>query len=353
MGYLRCEKCGGYYELQEGESPEDFEECECGGKLIPVDSIPKESSKKPKEIFCSNCETGNPDNAVFCQECGADLKNSKLKKGFLESLNYKAILIGTLVSIILGVAGFLVGSGAIILTFVGSVLCGFLAGGSYKRGALHGGMTFLVFAIALIGFFINLLIIGDSSFNFAGKSIMQFLIIIILILVSLFIMGIGAFFGVIGIWISRNIRKNKPKQKIIEDTEIKHETDKGWWGKKNSNEKWKIGYISLIAIIFCIIVVTGANIGLNSQKDIGSNLSQNTTTTPSNTNSNIQSTDSSSKSKFPITLPEGMKVSCPNCGSFNNVVTDETPSNGKYLDYFKCNNCGNTWSETFPTSALG
>jgi hypothetical protein len=32
-GYLIYEKCNGYYELQEGESPEDFESCECGGNL--------------------------------------------------------------------------------------------------------------------------------------------------------------------------------------------------------------------------------------------------------------------------------------------------------------------------------
>ena len=32
-GYLICEKCNGYYELQEGESLEDFEACECGGNL--------------------------------------------------------------------------------------------------------------------------------------------------------------------------------------------------------------------------------------------------------------------------------------------------------------------------------
>ncbi|MCE5214584.1 MAG: hypothetical protein LLF83_07695 [Methanobacterium sp.] len=32
-GYLICEKCKGYYELQEGESPADFESCQCGGKL--------------------------------------------------------------------------------------------------------------------------------------------------------------------------------------------------------------------------------------------------------------------------------------------------------------------------------
>lgn len=33
-GYLVCNKCGEYYELQEGESPEDFvDECKCGGKI--------------------------------------------------------------------------------------------------------------------------------------------------------------------------------------------------------------------------------------------------------------------------------------------------------------------------------
>ena len=33
MGFLICQQCGGYYELQQGEYPEDFENCSCGGKL--------------------------------------------------------------------------------------------------------------------------------------------------------------------------------------------------------------------------------------------------------------------------------------------------------------------------------
>lgn len=33
MGFLVCEKCGGYYKLQDGESPDDFEQCHCGGRL--------------------------------------------------------------------------------------------------------------------------------------------------------------------------------------------------------------------------------------------------------------------------------------------------------------------------------
>jgi hypothetical protein len=33
-GYLVCDTCGGYYELQLGELPDDFsDECECGGNL--------------------------------------------------------------------------------------------------------------------------------------------------------------------------------------------------------------------------------------------------------------------------------------------------------------------------------
>ncbi len=34
LGYLECDNCKGYYELQNGESPEDFSECECGGRLV-------------------------------------------------------------------------------------------------------------------------------------------------------------------------------------------------------------------------------------------------------------------------------------------------------------------------------
>lgn len=37
--YLVCDTCRGYYQLQEGEEPDDFsDECECGGKLECRDS---------------------------------------------------------------------------------------------------------------------------------------------------------------------------------------------------------------------------------------------------------------------------------------------------------------------------
>lgn len=39
-GYMVCKKCGGHYQLQPGESPDDFSDtCECGGKLEFVSDI--------------------------------------------------------------------------------------------------------------------------------------------------------------------------------------------------------------------------------------------------------------------------------------------------------------------------
>ncbi len=39
MGYLICDKCGGSYELQERESPEDVGKCDCGGNLKYVEKL--------------------------------------------------------------------------------------------------------------------------------------------------------------------------------------------------------------------------------------------------------------------------------------------------------------------------
>jgi hypothetical protein len=38
-GYLVCDKCNGYYRLKEGESPDDFSKCQCGGELRYVKSL--------------------------------------------------------------------------------------------------------------------------------------------------------------------------------------------------------------------------------------------------------------------------------------------------------------------------
>jgi len=108
MPYLICEKCGGYYELGDGESFKNFDTCQCGGKLSYVEEDhqrkdyseeiyqkeyteihqKKEEKDKPKFI-CSNCMKEN-EKGIFCSKCGGKLiavKNGRAMsiKNFEES----------------------------------------------------------------------------------------------------------------------------------------------------------------------------------------------------------------------------------------------------------------------------
>lgn len=51
MGYLICQKCGGYYELEDDESPDDFDSCYCGGNLIYTEYLDFEPAPKKKRNF--------------------------------------------------------------------------------------------------------------------------------------------------------------------------------------------------------------------------------------------------------------------------------------------------------------
>jgi hypothetical protein len=51
MPYLICQRCGGYYELEEDESPEDFDSCHCGGQLIYEEYLDFEPKRKGKKVY--------------------------------------------------------------------------------------------------------------------------------------------------------------------------------------------------------------------------------------------------------------------------------------------------------------
>ena len=73
MGYIICEKCGGYYELQEGESPDDFEACNCGGNLSYAKSIQKEIKKPKNYIKCTICGH-EQEKGLICSKCGSKIR---------------------------------------------------------------------------------------------------------------------------------------------------------------------------------------------------------------------------------------------------------------------------------------
>lgn len=73
MGYLICEKCGGYYELQEGETIHDFQGCSCGGKFRYAENLDNLNLEENK----------NENN---------DLKSDKNSKNEINNLMSKLIL---------------------------------------------------------------------------------------------------------------------------------------------------------------------------------------------------------------------------------------------------------------------
>ncbi|MCZ3365611.1 MULTISPECIES: zinc ribbon domain-containing protein [Methanobacterium] len=94
MSYIICDKCGGYYELQPGESPDDFDsKCECGGTLKYVQSLNDDNLQKT----CSNCGSLIEDSDEICPSCGFRLEESYLSEkqlifGFLWILSNVGVI---------------------------------------------------------------------------------------------------------------------------------------------------------------------------------------------------------------------------------------------------------------------
>jgi len=79
-GYLVCFNCSGYYELKTGESPDDFEECECGAELHYYSDLEEFISWDMDEASI----TGDELNDVFSVIENLKSKAEKRKKVFEE-----------------------------------------------------------------------------------------------------------------------------------------------------------------------------------------------------------------------------------------------------------------------------
>lgn len=69
MGYLICNDCKGFYELQLGENQEDFEKCQCGGILQYQEQLEYETETLESETLQDegNFEASNafyPENGI-------------------------------------------------------------------------------------------------------------------------------------------------------------------------------------------------------------------------------------------------------------------------------------------------
>ena len=80
MGYLICDKCGGYYELQPGESPDDFtDECGCGGNLEYTTTSDIEDSISDYEDLPHNYNNDDSPLAIY-KSIAKENKHNYLEK---------------------------------------------------------------------------------------------------------------------------------------------------------------------------------------------------------------------------------------------------------------------------------
>ncbi|SCG85284.1 hypothetical protein [Methanobacterium congolense] len=101
MSYLICERCGGYYELDVGESPDDFDRCQCGGKLRYSKTLAN----------CNAFDSHETENIkTYKEEVDKELK---LYQSIVQDeQNYRDQHLNNLFS-----SNFLTNSGFIVLTF--------------------------------------------------------------------------------------------------------------------------------------------------------------------------------------------------------------------------------------------
>jgi hypothetical protein len=177
-GYLVCAECGGYYELQPGESPEDYEECECGGKLnYSTLLLPHNGS-----------EDLNSDKS--------NITDNKM------NINWKTVLIGLLILYITNsiMSIVLYGVAVVVALILTTIYVGYTVGGNYRNVAFIGAIIGVIIAI----------ILSIITNYVSGVPISAFINMLIPILLNNIILYavIGAFGGIIGIFI-KGKRKNK------------------------------------------------------------------------------------------------------------------------------------------------
>lgn len=178
MGYLKCDNCGGHYELKNNESLDDFSDtCDCGGTLNYFESnnpiinkniisYSNDNVLKP----CPHCNFNNKTTAKFCKQCGKNFEKNLIDR-INDDINLFAVFIGLGIScIVLIVGSFLFGSIVasasldisiyIALVLIFMVLCGGTATGiagcsEFKDGAVNGMFMSLV-ALVILGFVLGI-----------------------------------------------------------------------------------------------------------------------------------------------------------------------------------------------------
>ncbi len=225
MGYLVCKKCGGYYELKEGEAINDFQSCECNGKLEYVKSLDElnlvqvQQADSEDKSICSHCGIEYDINTKFCGSCGKPLdtdyipeepqkkisgtivpNQSEITKK--NEINIFAIISGLITVIVLYFIYFL--SLYIVPALFAGMVVGFLTfNENYKKSVLYAAITSLI-GISICYAIINIIYNSYFSIQYTYISIQPLFIAEILLLA----ITLGAIGGFIGSYLRQRISIN-------------------------------------------------------------------------------------------------------------------------------------------------
>ena len=185
MGYLICKKCKGYYELQEGEFPEDFKECHCGGKLDYVESI----------------------------ELDKNLKN-RLKLSSKSLIRIIGVIFGALIMLIPyylfspipSTATFVFNSNhSFILWCTGGLAAAVISGGKIRNGASNGFYAAIISGLVVIILFYMMSTNYFNNPSYADNMAFFAALSVVYMLVPAIFSVVG---GLIGILIRNSLVKN-------------------------------------------------------------------------------------------------------------------------------------------------
>lgn len=284
MGFLVCKKCGGYYELQEGESADDYEYCSCGGQIEyreNLEDLNITSKSFKNKIKCSNCGTYIPENVSFCGSCGMKVKTSEDQiKKVMSLLNYRVLLIGSLLVVIVFIISSLFSDFSnnmlfylipfqyennlqyennnlasfiyilkiviyiLILLGVG-IFVGMLTKRNYKKSALHGILIYLpptIFGFTCLYTYIDIIFRSPDLSMYIIKGIV---VIMLLPFLGIFLL-LGIVGSVLGTYIynkfnlSENSRWLKIENRLSENTAVLKKDD------------FKIAYISFVVTVLLL-----------------------------------------------------------------------------------------------------
>jgi len=198
MSYLVCDKCGGYYELQSGESPNDFDaRCECGGTLKYVQDL---NDVDDSQKLCPSCGKENVKSSKKCVFCGETLKGYKNHKKIKWSYVKYGVFISSLITLSGSLTlqhvtlnhdiGFIMTVISLILSpFIGAFIASY-SSNTYKNGLLNGLLS--IFLITILILFYDVIFLKPQPLDFYSIEPMFFLMF-------------GPIGSLIGVFVKKNI----------------------------------------------------------------------------------------------------------------------------------------------------